>query len=283
MKKIIISIGLLCVLLTASFAGALPVQNSSIGSISDDVPIWEVGDSWTYTINDFTIDFTETNQRLYMDGTISDFTWTVDSTSGSDYVIEFTGELNVEYIMFYSTGSTTVYVVGTFTPGLTKVTGTLTFTKSSLEIKDVTAEIRGISMAVIDPLPFALPIPFKITVDTDLSTVFPILDFPLSNNKLWDLPSISVQADVTFGGLFGLIKFPVKITTGYNWIPFAFHCKPQTSVTVPSGTYNAYEITSIFGSFFEYYYAPDVGNLIKIDAILANGDVHGELISTTYS
>jgi hypothetical protein len=284
MKKMLISIGIVLIIITSSISIAYPIKKTATSTVlSDDVPTWSIGDTWTYTINDFTIDFTTSGQRLYMDGRIDDFTWSVRSTSGSDYLIDFSGELTVDYILFYSGGSSTIYVIGTFTPALTTVTGTLTFTQSSLEIKDVTADIRGISMATIDPIPFALPIPFKITVDTELSTDFPILDFPLFNNKLWDLPNINVVADASFGGLFGLVSFPVTFTTGYSWIPFAFHCKPQTSVTVPAGTYNAYEISSLFGSFFEYYYAPTVGNIVKIDALLANGEVHGELKSTNYT
>ncbi len=285
MKKYIVYLAIVTLLSFSSFASAnIVYQNKGKVplSLDDDVPIWTVGDQWTYTLNGFTVDYSATGQKLFLDGTIDDFTWTVSSTTGSDYEISFTGEINADYIVYFASSSTTIYVEGTLTPALTRVTGTLTFTQSSLEVKDFTAEIRGISMAIIDPLPFSLPIPFKISIDGDLSTVFPVFDFPLSTNKFWSLPTVNIVMRANIGGFFGLISFPVTFTTGYTWTPLAFHWHGTESVSVPAGNFNAYKITSIFGSFFEYYYAPLVGNLIKIDATLPNGEVHGVLKETNY-
>ncbi|MBU0498268.1 MAG: hypothetical protein KKC68_06310 [Candidatus Thermoplasmatota archaeon] len=285
MKKYLVYLAIVPLLCFGSFASANSVlsnEGKKPLSFDDDVPIWAIGDQWIYTLNDFKVDYSATGQKLFLDGTIDDFTWTVSSTAGSDYEISFTGEINADYIVYFASSSATIYVEGTLTPALTRMTGTLLFTQSSLEVKDITAEIRGISMARIDPLPFALPIPFKISIDGDLSTVFPVFDFPLGTNKFWALPTVDIVMRANIGGIFGLVSFPVTFTTGYTWTPFAFHCHGTESVSVPAGTFNAYKITSIFGSFFEYYYAPIVGNLIKIDATLPNGEVHGVLKDTNY-
>lgn len=69
-------------------------------------------------------------------------------------------------------------------------------------------------------------------------------------------------------------------------IPSAFACLNKETVTVEAGTYEAYNIT-VAGGVGTYYYAPQVGNVIKI-----SGDFQGllpylqsidmELIETNY-
>jgi hypothetical protein len=96
------------------------------------------------------------------------------------------------------------------------------------------------------------------------------------------MPALDITANMEASGIFGLFKYPMAMTVSYSWIPLAFHCKPKTSVSVTAGTFDAYEITSLLFSLFEYYYAPTVGNLVKIDATMPNGEIHGELVSYNY-
>ncbi len=119
-------------------------------------------------------------------------------------------------------------------------------------------------------------------MNADLSTEFPLFEFPLSSNKFWTLPDMDIVVGVQAGGIFGLINLPITFTTGYYWTPLAFHCKNKQDISVEAGTFNAWEIESTFFDLFKYYYAPEVGNIVKIDATMPNGDVHGELKSTNY-
>jgi len=278
-----IMVCMLVILSVAAVAEPIKIKQISKGTTSfdDDVPTWNVGDSWTFTINDFTVDYDESGQKMFMDGKIDDFKWTVTDTSGSSYKVDFTGEITADYEIYLSSSALTLWVTGTFIPALTRIKGTIIFTKSDLEIEDISAEIKGITMATISPIPIPLPIPFKLTLDGDLSTVFPIFDFPLHALKPWALPDIDIEMNVQFGGIFGLIKIPVTFPTHYSWTPLAFWCWSKESITVEAGTFDAWEISSIIGDFFEYYYAPSVGNLVKIDIAMPNGNVHGELKSTT--
>lgn len=249
----------------------------------DPVPIWSEGNSWTYTFNNFTVDYDYGDAKIFMNGRIDDLKWTVVDTS-VDYKVDLKGEITADsYEVYFPISSKVLHITGSIKPSLTTLSGTLVFTKSDLEIKDMSAVLKGIISAKISPLPFSIPIPFKITLDADLSAVFPIFDFPLYDHKFWNLPAIDVTSKVTVGGKFGLIKFPFTLTTSYTWTPFAFHCKPKVDVTVEAGNYSAYEITSILFDVFKYYYAPTAGNLVKIDATLPNGEVHGELKSTNFS
>jgi hypothetical protein len=250
----------------------------------DPVPTWSAGDTWTYTFSNFNVDYTYGDVKILIDGRIDDFKWTVDDTSGTDYVVKLSGEITANsYEIYIPFSSKIIHITGSIKPKLTTLSGTIVFTQSDLEIKDISAELKGIISAKISPIPFSIPIPFKVTLDASLSTVFPIFDFPLSDNKFWNLPAIDIESKINVGGRFGLIKFPFTLTTSYSWIPLAFHCKPKVDVTVEAGIYSAYNISSTFFDFFEYYYAPSVGNLVKIEATMPNGAVQGELKSTNYS
>ena len=206
-----------------------------------------------------------------------------ETENTNTYSLEFTGKLNCEYEIYLTSPSLTFYVTGNFKDTLTNLKGNVVFTKSDLALRDISAEIKGISAAKISPIPIPLPIPFKATITGDLSTDFPLFDFPLYVPKFWDLPTMNIEMKVNFGGIFGFISIPITMTVQYQWTPLAFHCKDQGSVSVEAGTFNAYEISSTFFDLFDYFYAPAAGNLVKLDANMDNGEVHGELKSTNYT
>jgi len=85
-KKTIISI-LVCMLVIPSFlvsAEQIDLIKEST-NYDDDVPIWNNGDSWTYTVSEFWVNFTYEGKNIKMVGKIDDFKWTVKDTSGSSY------------------------------------------------------------------------------------------------------------------------------------------------------------------------------------------------------
>ena len=288
MKYKILTILLSILFLINIAAVAIPISNISrkteTTNFDDPVPTWDVGDTWTYTFNNFIVNYTYYDLKIFINGRIDDFKWTVVDTSGTDYLVEFTGEITADsYELNLPFQSRIINIIGSIKPSKTSLSGTIVFTQSDLEIKDLSAELKGVVGAKIDPIPFSIPIPFKITMDASLSSVFPIFDFPLSDDKYWDLPGLDITSNVNIGGLFGFIKFPITLTTSYSWIPFAFHCKPKVDVTVEAGTYSAYNVESTFFDMFDYYFAPSAGNLVKIDAFMPNGEAHGELKSTNFS
>jgi len=269
-------------------AVASPISNmlrkTETTNFDDPVPTWEVGDTWTYTFDNFTVDYDYGDIKIFIDGRIDDFKWSVVDASGTDYLVEFTGEITADsYEIYLPLSSSILHVTGSIKPSRTSLSGTIVFTKSDLEMKDLSAELKGVVGAKINQIPISIPIPFKITLNSSLSAVFPIFDFPLSDDKYWNLPALDITSNINVGGKFGLIKIPFTLTTSYSWIPFAFHCKPKTDVTVEAGTYSAYNIESTFFDMFDYYYAPSAGNLVKINAIMPNGAASGELKSTNYS
>lgn len=283
MKKIIVTILFIMLLLASNISASALFEKQDTASVSflDGAPTWNVGDSWTYAVNDFTVHYEQGGQMIYFTGKIDDFTLTVSDVGQTTYTVDFTGKLDCGYAIYLSTSNgLSVYLIGNMKPTTTRLHGSIVFTKSNLQIRDITGVLRGITMAQIDPLPIAIPVPFKAEIDGDLSNDFPLFNFPLSTNKFWEMPSMTIQMKMNIGGIFGLIKIPITFVTQYGWTPLAFHCRNKQSVTVQAGTFEAWEIQSTFFNLFRYYYAPSVGNIVKVDASLTNGEVSAELIST---
>lgn len=269
--------------LGAGVKGSRNIQQVySTSYLDDEVPEWHVGDSWTYTIDSIIIDYNQGGQKIFMEGSIADFNWKVSDTSGDYYTVAVSGKLTVTYDILLSSQTKTLHLVGEFKPLMTRLTGTLQFTKSDLDLNDVSIQLKGITKAKINSLPFAFPIPFKLVAEGDLNVDLPLFDFPLHGLKFWNLPDLTITMISTFGGLFGIIQIPFTVGVHYYWTPFAFMCSDKSDITVQAGTFSAYKISSLIGEYFEYYYASSEGNIVKVDAVLPNGEVHGQLKSTNY-
>lgn len=283
-KNVIISLLALMLVIPSFIATAETTEKSNPIIIqSDDVPIWEVGDSWTFFVSEFTVNYTYGDLNIVMDGQIDDFKWTVSDTSGSSYIVDITGKVSATFACAFPIGDNVLNVNGDINPARNKITGKIVLTKSNLEIEDFNAEIKGIASVQIEPLPIKLPLPIKITADADLSTVFPLFNFPLHLLKFWNMPDLDITMYTTFGGMFGIIKIPITFYVSYSWMPLAFSILVQESITVPAGTYDAWRIQSLIGDYFVYYYAAEVGNLIKIDVNMPSGGIQAELIDTNFS
>lgn len=283
MKTKILGIMVCMLVILSAVAIAEPTRIKQISNVTtnfdDDVPTWSVGDSWTYILDEISIDYNVSGQKLLIDGMVDDFTWTVSDTSGSNYILDITGKITAVYEIYVSSPSMTLWVSGTFKPMLTRITGTISFTKSGLELVDLSAEIKGISMAKIYPIPISLPIPFKLTIDIDFNKAFPLFDFPLVEpTKSWIAFGIEADVNLSIGGIFGLIQVPVNLPSNYPLI--LFECEGKQDITVQAGIFSSYKITPILGDFFEYHYAPSVGNIVKIQVNMPNSNIHGELKST---
>jgi hypothetical protein len=283
-KKVVISL-LVTMLVIPSLIVAAERNETTvpIDNPSDDVPIWNVDDSWTFSINEFTVDYTYEALNIVMNGAIEDFVWTVSDTSGSEYIVDIEGRVSATFEGAFPIGDSVLNVNGDIKPSRIKIKGTIVLTKAHLEIVDFDAEIKGIANVQIQPIPFKLPLPIKITADADLSTLFPLFNFPLHILKFWNMPEMDLAMHTTFGGMFGIIKIPISFYTHYAWTPLAFSILTnKESITVPAGTFDAWRVQSIIGDYFEYLYAPEVGNIIKIEVNMPRGGIKGELIDTNY-
>ena len=152
------------------------------------------------------------------------------------------------------------------------------------------------------PIPtITIPIPARISLNANSNNPFTVLDFPLSTGKVWGLPSatFSVNGEIKsiwlnvlnfinkVAGLLGKELIPpviadllpvidimdmiealdlIDIFNGYlerAEYPDVFSCSNLETVTVEAGTFDAYNI-SVMQGLGHIYYAPEVGNIIKI-------------------
>jgi hypothetical protein len=244
-----------------------------------DVPIWGIGDSWTYTINSFWVNYSNGGQKILMTGRIDDLKWVVSDITDTNYVVTVTGTVSANYNVETPVGNIILKLNGIVDPSVNTIRGTIIFNKANLHVVDVEATLLGISSVGFYELPISIPLPIRISADGALSVPFPLFDFPLHVLKFWNLPEIDLNAALNFGGIFGLIKIPMNVNRHYGFTPLAFTCWILANIDVGAGNFDAWYITSLIGGFYEYYYAPSVENIIKFEFNLANGGAQGELKS----
>lgn len=335
MKGKILGIIIGLMLMFTFFATAQNVENNSIHSIKnnpyrpifdDDVPVWEVGDQWTYRIHDIDVDFDEDNQSLQIHLEAEDLLLQVISDSGDSYGLEFTGEISGTLDADFDFGDGPVRINVTLES--TPVSGDIVIEKTNLGIEEINAVIEGrVIVNVFEQpyveLPFnipAIPIRGEIDFNINFGTSFAILDFPLNTSKIWNLSATNLTVGGEIRSIWlNIINFVNKIATLFGFellpeeiagllpvidiqealevlgignsfeipeIPYAFACFGRDNITVEAGTFDAYNI-SIAGGLANCYYAPEAGNVIRIQGNLQDllpyvTDINMELIETNY-
>jgi hypothetical protein len=173
-------------------------------------------------------------------------------------------------------------------------------------------------------LPFSIPqIPIKgeIDLNIEMGTPLAMLEFPMATLTTWNLSATNFTLDGELRSIWlNIINFINKIASIFQIelippelavllpdvdlsdaldvlgvgsffeipeIPYAFVCLQRDNITVEAGTFDAYNI-SIAGGLAECYYAPDAGNVIKIEGNLQDllpyvTDISMELVETNYS
>lgn len=88
--------------------------------------------------------------------------------------------------------------------------------------------------------------------------------FPIEQDKY--LPSINLKELFKDCGIPTDVEL-YEVDTVFRNAPFV--CKSYCNVTVPAGTFDAYEI-SVNSDMADFYYSPEVGNIVKSTACLAD-------------
>jgi len=321
--------------MTTTFAVAKPPQKIEKKSSTEtkstlsniDVPIWKIGDQWTYQIDDISIVKQQEGKSINLHLSIAELPLTVVSTTGDFYTLEYKTTLNGQLTVGIDKGNGPVNISMTFKN--LDITGNILVDKSTLGRKEISASFKREKFSIevqqsYIPLPrFLQKISAKITMNikTTFDTPISLLKFPLNTGAAWNLTSTNITINGQIKSLYlNLINFINKIaklfgkefippeisallpiidiektltTLGYgNVFPIppitdAFFCLNTENITVPAGTYEAYNIT-MFGGPAQCYYAPTAGNIVKIIGNLEeiNPDIKNikmELISTNYS
>ena len=326
MKMKIISIVVIALIITSIIVVAQPSKTMIEKTMptpitsSVDVPVWEVDDQWVYKIDNITINVNKSGNDFYMYLQMDELPLTVIDMTSSSYFLEFETSVTGNSHVYADLGDGPIDATIDL-PTLT-ITGYVEVDKATLGIQAITFNLNGrfwINIINQPYLEFQFPVlPFKITsnVLSDFTLPVSMLTFPLNTSMMWN----STATNMTMNGevrspwfyLFHIVNIiypfmPPEIgsllpvvniqeaftalgtnnTFGIPQIPGAFYCLTTEEVSLPGGTYDAYNISILYGKA-QCYFAPDAGSIVKLTGNLQEiipyiQNINMELISTTYS
>jgi len=292
MKTKIIGI-LVCMLLIATMAIPISALNKenipNIKPISKgaDVPVWEVGDSWTY------------NLEIYL---------AASQNVTDDMVVEVSGELTYEVVddtgdTYKLTGMMKPMIGMVDLPGnidmritrLSSYNSNIELQKTDLAILNHDSLMKGIVLLTLGPIPLPIPLQMQSSRQTEFTPALNIIPFPLNDGDSGTIGEFIVTEQSEVSLFWGLI--PVSQDVDLEW-PLAeqeYTCTFE-SINVPAGTFDVYTVEAEYHwgdegvDWFYSYYAEDVGNVVKSSINIDFGEtevtyynIEMELISTTYS
>ena len=202
---------IVCVLLMTSYITIAEntektSTNSSIKKLSNtslnaDVPVWIVGNTWSYKIDDLTIDFEKEGQYIHLKLVTDELQLTVIDVTIDSYIVQ---------IKATTTGSGNIYIILDGDPinitldlKETQLTGTIVFDKADLGIKQLNPKLVGRLIVNIIEQPYTdikiPPISIRSTIDltANLSIPLAIIDFPLNIGNIWGIPSTNLSVEGT--------------------------------------------------------------------------------------
>jgi hypothetical protein len=258
-------------------------------AMDDDVPVWEIGDSWRYNIAKISLQLNQSGQQMSLDMSMTDLLIDLLGTTATSYKLAVSG--NVNGLFDYDDGAGTTIGGILF---ITKLNGELKINQTNIACEHANFVIRSIALVLEHPLaPIPLPIPLTITINIVQDSPRSLIDFPLYDGKEGIIPETNLAANIRVESfvlklLHSLISdFPEEIYVEQNvTLPMLLYTATEEQVSVEAGNYTAYNIEFFQGLFGSLYYAPAVGNFIKAVAEIFTMDimldVKAELKDTTY-
>jgi hypothetical protein len=277
---------------------------------SHDVPIWKKGTVWTYKIDDVNLDYVdnESGAVFHLHFGTGNFPVKVVSTSGSSYLVSFNVKISGDMYIDADDGYTAIKVQGKLVKANLK--GNIYFRKTDLAIESITTQLSTkVSVTISKPIQLpALRMLINLKLNYGFSSPYTLLSFPIETGMSWGLPATGLSIDGSIKSpwlrvvnvahttmrLAGLIPadykdlsdkiaqilpvihidqtmnlFGVSNPLSIPEVPDLFYCSDMENITVLAGSYDAYPI-SIWSGFSTMYYAPDVGNIIKMTGNLIN-------------
>ena len=204
--------------------------NECNNSLSDDIPIWEVGDKWAYRMDDINVNYDGGNISASVHGKINNLAFTVVDASTGSYQLGYKAEIDGEFAIDLEEAS--IKVTGELGRLIaTKIEGDIFVRKSDLGIERITTYLSGVlRVKVLEQhiVPFSLPAimaPARITLSLDTDNPIVPINFPLSIGKTWHFQPMNISLDGkirsvwlnqiklidNIAGLFGIELIPPEL------------------------------------------------------------------------
>ena len=333
MKTKVMATLLCCMLLTTSLMLATASEKMMttnagthhIQPLSVDVPVWHVGDFWTYKVDNVSVNFQENNQTIYLTVSIDQLPLTVERATADSYALSFSTKANGHAIIDVDAGDGPINMVVDFTN--VQLSGSIMIEKTQLGIQSIDATLHGLFRLNIIEQPYTnlsfhhVPIPITMNVTIAFSNPVSILAFPMDTGKSWNLSAtdFTINGEIhsvwlniihfanAIMGFFGnsflspeietllpvvtirdaLTMFGIGNAFSIPEVPGIFTSgSTMETITVPAGTYDAYNISIVEG-IGSIFYAPVAGNVVKIGGNFQGvipfiQNIKMELIATNY-
>jgi hypothetical protein len=283
------------------------------------VDMWTENDYWIYDLDEMHIQQTIQGIETEFDITIPDLKLTVSEITDEAYILDIVGDVQGD-INIDIEGSP---ISATFSR-FTKIVGRLNLEKTNLCLTDIKLQIKGLVKVSLDGFPLNIPVPFDVTIDPVIDEEFSFISFPLDVNKCWSTGEnmVTIDGEIssfylkliktvnTIAKLFGKGFLPeqfeqllpildisdlleeMEIPNSFEVMshPRSFVCKNFEPITVPAGTFDAFEILGSYESWntnkdmditAEYYFAPETAMIVDMSISIGDfASIHAELIES---
>jgi hypothetical protein len=220
-------------------------------------------------------------------GTSDNFVFTVVDESDDSYLLEFEG--NVAGLQDFGFAQAIMTKSSIYK-------GNLLLRKTDLSLEEFNSQLNARLFFLIGSSKIPIPIPFKIisNIAVKFSPTWKLLQFPFFDGMTSHFIPSYLYHDVRFNLFFTFIPL-LEASWSYSIpIELPILCQKE-EIEVEAGTYSAYHIIDKghpekFGSY-EYYFAPEISNVIKISIFIKKAEVpednyysfYMELKSTNYT
>lgn len=210
------------------------MKKGSMRTSGGDIPTWNVGDFWTYTVNPLI--FSSPNGSF--DGSIENFKQTVVEITDDTYTISISGDITGDVDVNGFSGELSGGISGT----------------SQIRVSDLaeeTSELHSVGTVTVVWIPFD----YEMNLYMSSSPALEVYDFPLQTAEQWQLSGIT-----TVAGSFSIEGIFDQSFEGNQLIDETVECISQEQINVPAGTFDCYKIgrqTTLS------WFSTDVGNMVK--------------------
>lgn len=227
------------------------IMQTNMNGNDADLPVWSIGDSWTY---DMVIDGQQ-GANLNFDLTISNLKLEVVEVSDEAYKVimdvprgDVRGSGSVDFDLLTLSGN----LINT------KLDGEILVNISTLEIIYTEGTIDGAIDKIID-IPFTIDFNLGFYNESLNQTNYSSLEFPMNVLDGWIIPFTFIIVEMHIS----LLDDP-----SYTYMFTDVHymlCEGWETVTVGTKEYDALYITGDNADKSEIYYSPAAGNIVKLD------------------
>ena len=297
------------------------------GQVSASAPTWSVGDSWTYTLDTIDLDLTGIEGRgITLQLSSGDIILEVTDVTSDSYITSIkANDMDVTFgaeFDFHIVNRENINIPTVSFDNI-NIDGEIVFDKENLGIKnmdlgliadlvenlDNIEDILGMQLpGFVDSIAPFMSIPAEIDLNVAFENPFELLNFPLENDKQWDIPAnqITVSIDGSIESIWlRLLSFVNKFVTIVppefaQYLPNVdisevlndfgidtiyefetpeinpalieetpiFMAKGTENINIEAGSFNAVSIP-IFENNAHMYYSESEGNIIQLTGYLS--------------